>query len=85
MARKRKLSVSEAGMLPLADYVNVPKAVDGESQDRPFAAIVRGAKADLQFESSFSLTCVAPVQRLQSFSFAPHLCDTDKMASQSES
>jgi len=26
MARKRKLSVSEAGMLPLADYVNVPKA-----------------------------------------------------------
>ena len=40
-----------------------PKAVDGESQDRPFAAIVRGAKADFQFSSSFSLTWLAPVQR----------------------
>jgi hypothetical protein len=41
----------------------VPQAVSGESQDRPFAAMVRGAKADLQFVSSFSLTWLAPVQR----------------------
>ncbi len=41
----------------------VPITVGGESQDRPFAAIVRGAIADLQFSSSFSLTWLAPVQR----------------------
>ena len=41
----------------------VPIAVGGESQDRPFAALVRGAKADLQFASSFSLTWLAPLQR----------------------
>jgi len=45
----------------------VPKAVNGESQDRPFAAIVRGAKADFQFSSSFSLTWLAPVQRKRVF------------------
>lgn len=42
-----------ASQKPFAAFCIVPKAVDGESQDRPFAAIVRGAKADLQFESSF--------------------------------
>ena len=45
---------------------NVPIAIGGESHDRPFAAIVLGAKAVLQFESSFSLTWVASVQREQS-------------------
>jgi hypothetical protein len=49
--------------LILVDGSFVPKAVDGESQDRPFAAIVRGAKADLQIAGSFSLTQLAPVQR----------------------
>ena len=45
---------------------NVPQAVSGESQDRPFAAIARGAKADLQFASSFFRTWLAPVQRFWS-------------------
>jgi hypothetical protein len=44
----------------------VPIAVGGESQDRPFAAIVRGAEAALQSSSSFSLTWLAPVQRFRS-------------------
>jgi len=41
----------------------VPIAVSRESQDRSFADMVRGAKADLQIAGSFSLTQLAPVQR----------------------
>jgi hypothetical protein len=37
-----------AGQRLFADFCKVPKAVDGESQDLPFAAIVRGAKAASQ-------------------------------------
>jgi hypothetical protein len=48
---------------PFMTFGIVPIAVGGERQDRPFAAMVRGAKADLQFASSFSLTWLAPVQR----------------------
>jgi len=50
-------------MLPLADYVNVPITVSRSSQDQPFAANVRGAKAGLQFVSSLYLKWRSPVQR----------------------
>ena len=40
----------------------VPIAVSRESQDRSFADMVRGAKADLQIAGPFSLTQLAPVQ-----------------------
>jgi hypothetical protein len=36
-----------ANQEPLAKFGSVPIAVSRESQDRPFAAVVRGAKADL--------------------------------------
>ena len=57
-------------LLPVAGANLVPQAVSGESQDRPFADIARGAKADLQSASSFPLTWLAPVQRKESFASA---------------
>jgi hypothetical protein len=48
--------ISETIQPPSVAVGNVPIAVGGKSQDRPFAALVRGAKADLQFPSSFFLT-----------------------------
>ncbi len=62
---------------PFVAFGLVPIAVGGESQDRSFAAMVRGAKADLQSASSFSLTWLAPVQRLQSHDFGPRLTPKD--------
>jgi len=50
----------------VVDFI-VPIAVSRESQDRSFADMVRGAKADLQIAGSFSLTQLAPVQREQVF------------------
>jgi len=49
-------------LLPVAGASFVPITVSGESQDRPFAAIARGAKADPQFAFSSFLTWLAPVQ-----------------------
>lgn len=40
MARKRKLSVSEAGMLPLVDSGSVPIGVTNEREDRSFASMI---------------------------------------------
>ena len=52
------------GNLTVASDFLVPIAVSRESQDRSFADMVRGAKADLQIAGPFSLTQLAPVQRL---------------------
>ena len=62
MARKCKLRISSAVKLTLANFGKVPIAVSRESQDRSFADMVRGAKADLQIAGPFSLTQLAPVQ-----------------------
>ena len=59
----------------------MPQPVSGESQDRPFADIARGAKADLQFASSFYLNWLAPVQRLQSHDFEQRLTPKDGLQS----
>jgi hypothetical protein len=42
-----------AGQPTVTGTRKVPIAASRESQDRPFEAIVRGAKADLQFAISF--------------------------------
>ena len=52
-----------ANQEPLVKFGIVPIAVSRESQDRSFADMVRGAKADLQIAGPFSLTQLAPVQR----------------------
>lgn len=54
-------------LLPVVTVSYVPIAVSRESQDRSFADMVRGAKADLQIAGPFSLTQLAPVQRELSF------------------
>jgi len=52
--------------MPLVDS-KVPIAVSRESQDRPFAAMVRGVKAVLQIAGSLSLGWQSTTQRNQPF------------------
>jgi hypothetical protein len=57
-------SILVAAKLLVMTASNVPIAVSGDWQDPPFAAMVRGAKAELQIASSFSLTWLARVKRV---------------------
>ena len=60
----RGSSNQAAGQLTVVTGNNVPILVSRESQDRPFVAMVRGAKAALQIAGLSSLTWLALVQRV---------------------
>ena len=54
---------------PPADDL-VPQGVDEQSRNRPFATLVRNARAVVQITRSFSLNWPAPAQRFRSKRFA---------------